>query len=210
MLDAYLFEKHLEDDEVVSQYVHKYWGVASGALAWPTIWFFAGIAILVMAPVRTVFIAFVVWSLFTIQWWLRNFLDYFLDVWIITDRGVISLQWEGWFHRTSSRILYSDIQGVSYEISGIVGTLNRVGTIAIEKVSTGGTISLSHVRHPRKVETLILQNMETYLHTKNLKNAKHVQELLSDIVAGQVQFTDVQGSAYKKGGKARTITFRKV
>ena len=38
---------------------------------------------------------------------------------------------------------------------------------------------------------MILKNMETYLHSKNMKDARHVQELLSGLVAGQVQLKDV-------------------
>ncbi len=211
MLDTYLFKKHLDDDEVVSQYVHKYWGVASSALFWPSVSLIAGIAFLIIAPVRTVLYIVIIWSLIMTQWWLRNFLDYFLDVWIITDQGVIALAWEGWFHRTSMRTLYSDIQGVSYEINGIMGTLNGYGTLSMEKISTGGKVSLSHVRYPRKIQALILQNMESYLHKKNLKNAKHVQDLLAEFVAEKIQLSDIQGTE-KHSAKEQTsgIIIRKV
>ena len=211
MLDTYLFKKHLDDDEVVSQYVHKYWGVASNALFWPSASLIAGIAFLIIAPVRTVLYIVIIWSLIMTQWWLRNFLDYFLDVWIITNQGVIALAWEGWFHRTSMRTLYSDIQGVSYEINGIMGTLNGYGTLSLEKISTGGKISLSHVRTPRKIQALILQNMESYLHKKNLKNAKHVQDLLAEFVAEKIQLSDMEG-AEKHSAKEQTsgIIIRKV
>jgi hypothetical protein len=106
-------------------------------------------------------------------WWARNFFDYYMDAWIITNHGVIDLEWHGWFHRQSARILFSDVQGVSYEIKGVTGTLMRFGTVSIEKISTGAAVSLSHVPRPRTVETLILRNMETYLHTKNLKDTKN-------------------------------------
>jgi len=133
------------------------------------------------------------------------------DVWIITDQGVIALAWEGWFHRTSMRTLYSDIQGVSYEINGIMGTLNGYGTLSMEKISTGGKVSLSHVRYPRKIQALILQNMESYLHKKNLKNAKHVQDLLAEFVAEKIQLSDIQGTE-KHSAKEQTsgIIIRKV
>ena len=122
----------------------------------------------------------------------RNFFDYYLDAWIITDQGIIDLEWHGWFHRQSSRVLYSDIQGVSYEVQGLMGTMLRYGTVSVEKISTGTAISLSSVENPRKIETLILKNMEAYLHSKNLKDSKHVQELLTNFVTNQVQIDAIK------------------
>ena len=51
---------------------------------------------------------------------------FWITIWmprLITNKGVIDLEWKGWFHRTSARILYSDIEAASYEIKGIMPTL---------------------------------------------------------------------------------------
>lgn len=197
-MEEFFFGKHLEDDETVSLIVHKYWGIATNSLFWPTVGFLAGWVALAVAPVRLMLIIVLTWSAAMAYWWLQRFFDYYLDVWLITDHGIIDLHWEGWFHRQSTRILYSDVQGVSHEIKGIVGTLTRCGTITVEKVSTGGTISLANVRNPRVVESKILKNMEAYLHKTNLKNAKHVQELLSKFVAENMQQSSLPEDAKKK------------
>ncbi|MEK7218490.1 MAG: hypothetical protein AAB728_03420 [Patescibacteria group bacterium] len=201
MLDDFLFKKHLEDDETVSMIVHKYWGVASQSLFWPSIAFIAGWAFLAVAPVKLVLYMVLPWSVFSAVWFLRSFLDYYLDVWIITDQGIIALRWEGWFHRTSNRILYSDIQGVGYEIKGIMGTLNRCGTLKMEKISTGGAVSIEQVRYPKKIEALILRNMEEYLHGKNMKNAKHVQDLLAEFVAEKIQLREISPKVKEESGE---------
>ncbi|MFA6039043.1 MAG: PH domain-containing protein [Candidatus Peribacteraceae bacterium] len=210
MLDNFLFKKHLEDDETVSLIVHKYWGVASQSMFWPSLALVAGLTFLALAPVKTVLYIVLPWSAFSLVWLLRNFLDYYLDVWIITDQGIIALKWEGWFHRTSNRILFSDIQGVGYEIKGLMGTLNRCGTLNIEKVSTGGAVSIANVRQPKKIEALILRNMEAYLHDKNLKNAKHVQDLLAEFVAEKIQLQDVSTKAQEEKKAKGVIVTRRV
>lgn len=150
-------------------------------------------------------------------WWIRNFFDYFLDAWIVTDQGIIDLEWLGLFHRKSARLLYSDMQGVSNEVNGIGGTLFRYGTLTVEKISTGAGISLPHVQNPRQVETIILRSMEEYMMKKNLKNAKHVQEVLATVIAEQYQLQSLQGgkkqtpnaetppAPKKKGFASRTI-----
>jgi hypothetical protein len=83
------------------------------------------------------------------------------------------------------------VQGVSYEINGVLGTLLRFGSISIEKISTGSSFTLDFVRKPRKVEAAILKNMESYLHTKNMKDASQIQDLLASLVAEKIQHDDL-------------------
>ncbi len=125
-------------------------------------------------------------------WCLRTFFDYYLDAWVVTTNGIIDIEWHGWFHRQSARVLYSDVQGASYEVKGVWQTVLNVGTISIEKISTGSAISMTHVKNPRRVEGAILQNMEEYLHKKNLKDAKTVQDILTTVVAREMQTKALQ------------------
>lgn len=144
----------------------------------------------VSTPIVVYIIAACVFASFV--WLLQSFLDYYLDVWLITNKGVIDLAWHGWFHRSSSRVLYSDIQGVSYETNGVLGTLFRFGDIAVEKISTGAEIQLPGVPKPRRIQTVIMEAMEHYLHKKNLKDASTVQKILADFVAGSVQKDELE------------------
>lgn len=194
MLQNALFANHLDDDEALVRVVHKHWLLGVRALFWPTCW---GVLVVLLAlgfPTRGMLIVSSILGFAVFVWWLRNFFDYFLDAWIITDHGIIDVAWHGWFHRESARILYSDIQGVSYEIKGVIGTLLQVGVIAVEKISTGDTVSLESVKRPKRVESLLLKCQETYLHSKNLKDSKHVQELLASMVSQRLQLDDLRDS----------------
>src|SRR3989344_5699073 len=168
MLDSFLFAKHMEEDEHVAVIVHKHWLIGLKFLFWPTLSFLLSWATLFLVfGQNIIFYIVALWSMSSIVWWLRYFFDYYLDAWIITNMGIIDLEWHGWFHRQSTRVLY--------------------GVINVEKISTGSVFSLTHVSRPLSVEAVILKNMEAYLHSKNLKDAKHVQELLAGLVAGQMQ-----------------------
>jgi hypothetical protein len=208
MFYSLFFLKHLEDDETLVRIVRQFNVVAVNTLFWPSVALIAGWAFLVIAPVRMVFIIVSVWTIFMLAWWINKFMEYYLDVWIITDHGIIDLKWQGWFHRQSTRILYSDIQGVSCETKGISETLMGCGTISMEKISTGAAVSLPHVRNPRTIEKLILHQMEAYLHKKNLKNAKHVQDLLAEFVAEKINFESLpsKGKDSSQKKKAGMIT----
>lgn len=192
MLSRLLFSKHLEDDEVLLRAVHKHWLLGLKALFWPTFFLAVSGFVVWLNPARGVVVVMAAWSLVVLVWWLRNFFDYYLDAWLITNQGIIDIAWHGWFHRQSTRVLYSDLQGISYEIKGVLGTLLRYGTISIEKISTGSVISLDYVHAPKQVEILVLQYQEKYLHQKNMKDAKQIQQLLAALVAEQIQLQDVK------------------
>ncbi|MBI2523864.1 PH domain-containing protein [Candidatus Peregrinibacteria bacterium] len=192
MLDRLLFLRHLEPDEELQKIVHKHWIVILLAVLWPGASFLLATVTIALLPYRPIVLLAGGWAAFSIIWWIRNFFGEYLDAWIVTDAAIINVEWFGWFHRKSTRILYSDIEEVSYEIQGILATLFRYGTLSIERVATGSVVDLDYVKSPREVESMILRNMETYLHTKNLKDATHVQEILSEIVAEQLQLRDIE------------------
>ncbi len=187
MLDRYFFARHLDDDEVIHYVVHKHWFMGLKVLLFPTVCFIGLWALLVAMPDQYVFYLVALVSVAVAVWWIRNFLDYYLDAWVVTNKGIIDLEWHGWFHRQSARILYSDIEAVSYEVNGILATLVGFGDMKLEKISTGSMIAMQQVRNPRMVESLILELMEKYLHKKNLKDATTVQKILAEFVAGTLQ-----------------------
>lgn len=191
MRDRLLFRRHLEEDEELRKIVHKHWGVILLAVIWPSVSVLLAIAAAVLLPYRTVILLAGCWASFSMVWWLRNFFGEYLDAWLVTDSAVIAIEWFGWFHRRSTRILYSDIEEVSYEVQGVLATFFRYGTVSVERIATGAVVSLDYVPHPREVTGTILRSMEEYLRTKNLKDAKNVQEILSTIVAEQLQLQQI-------------------
>lgn len=187
VLNAHFFSRHLDEAEELTAVVHKHWFMGLRSLVLPSGTFVALWVLLYAVRDLYVFYGVSLLSLATAVWWIRNFLDYYLDAWLITNKGVIDLAWHGWFNRTSSRVLYSDIQTVSYEIKGIWQTLFQVGNVSLEKISTGAVIAMENVSRPRRVESVILECMETYVHAKNLKDATTVKTILAEFVASSLQ-----------------------
>ena len=187
VLNSYFFGPHLDDEEEIVVAVHKHWLMGMRALWWPSVVFILVAGVLWFNHTKYVIYGISFAEVGVLIWWIRNFLDYFLDAWVITNKGIIDLEWHGWFHRSSARVLYSDIQGVSYEVNGIAGTLFGYGEMAVEKISTGSTINMPYVKTPRRVEAVILECMEAYMHKKNLKDSKTVQTILAEFVAGTLQ-----------------------
>lgn len=66
--------------------------------------------------------------LFLFLFWM----DYYLDMWIITNRRVIAIEQKGLFRREIAEILLPRVQDVTIEISGVVETFLKFGTIKIQ------------------------------------------------------------------------------
>ncbi|HLC75813.1 MAG TPA: PH domain-containing protein [Candidatus Peribacterales bacterium] len=182
-----LFHRHLEDDEPMYLLVHKHWMLSFVELALPLLALLGSWVLLYMAPIKPVFVTIFLVDIVILFWGMRNFLDYYLDALLITDRAVIDIEWHGWFHRESTRIDYSSIEGVSYEVQGILGTILNYGTITIERIGNGSVVEIEKVKRPRDVESAILACQSECLRTKNLKDSAQVKDIIAEIVAERMQ-----------------------
>jgi hypothetical protein len=185
-----LFNRHLEEDEPLYMVVHKHWLIGIKEMLLPVAVFVGTLAVLYYVPFRLAAMIVTVADIGVCIWILRNFFDYYLDGWVITDRAIIDVEWHGWFHRESTRIDYSSIEGVSYEIKGIFGTLLRYGTVSIEKISSGSTVSIEHVKNPRDIESIILACQEACIRSKNMKDSSTVKDIIAEIVAERMYLRD--------------------
>lgn len=74
-------------------------------------------------------------SLFLLVLWIYAaliFVDYYLDVWIITDRRVVNIEQKGLFLRDSSELRYRKIQDVTTEVKGFFPTMLDYGEVYVQ------------------------------------------------------------------------------
>jgi len=112
-------------------------------------------------------------------------LDWYMDAWIITNLGVIDLQWDGFFHKSSTRIEYHTIEGITYEIRGFWGTIMNYGDIMIERLGTGTVVTLKDVAFPKSIERKVLKYQAKFVSAKNFKDETALKDLLVQMVQGQ-------------------------
>lgn len=88
--------------------------------------------------------AFVVW------------IDYYLDVWIVTSHRIIDIEQFGLFNRQVSEIPLERIQDITIDIKGIIETLLHFGTIRIQ---TAGEreFFIKSVPHLQEIKDLVLR-----------------------------------------------------
>lgn len=98
------------------------------------------------------FIAF--YSFWLLICWITGFIfwtNYFLDVWIVTNKKLIDIEQLGLFQREISVLELDKIQDVTSEVHGIVATLMDFGKIHVQTAGTQREFVISDVEHPSEV-----------------------------------------------------------
>ncbi|MBU1019309.1 MAG: hypothetical protein ABII07_00990 [Patescibacteria group bacterium] len=110
-------------------------------------------------------------------------MNWYLDAWIITNHGIIDLQWNSFFDKSSTRIEYHTVEGITYQVKGFWGTIMNYGDIMIERLGTGTVVTLESVAFPKKVEREVLHYQEKFVRAKNFKD----ETALRDMLLGMLQ-----------------------
>lgn len=102
-------------------------------------------------------------SMFFLYAWLflfQNFIDYFLDIWIITTHRVIDIEQHGLFGRTTSELLLDRVQDVSSEVKGFIHTIFDYGNVHVQTAGERERFVFEKVPHPVHVSKRILELAE--------------------------------------------------
>ncbi len=103
----------------------------------------------------------------------QTFMEYWLDVFIVTEKRILDINQTGLFKRTISELRLYRTQDVTSEIKGFWNSLFNYGDVFVQ---TAGEIERFHfedVRHPNEVAKMILELSE-----KDRQN--HLEEAVED------------------------------
>ena len=98
-------------------------------------------------------IAFIIWT------------DYYLDVWIITNKNLIDVEQKGVFHREISTTRLSRIQDVNSEIKGLFQTFLNFGDLTIQNAGTNHQFKITGINNPVMVRENIEKAISQYNQT---------------------------------------------
>jgi hypothetical protein len=104
---------------------------------------------------------------FLIMLWFYSFLiwiDYYLDVWIITNERILNIEQRGLFVRHSSELQLGNVQDITTEVTGIIPTILNYGDVLVQTAGERERFVFRHVPDPYAVKGLIMQ---LYQKTKN-------------------------------------------
>lgn len=102
-------------------------------------------------------------SVFFLFAWLflfMSFMDYVLDMWIVTDRRILSVEQTGLFSRTVSELRLYRIQDVTATVNGIWNTMFNFGDVEIQTAAEKEHFLFEQVPNPNIVSKGILEMAE--------------------------------------------------
>lgn len=128
------------------------------------------------------------WAIIAVFKLLLLVADWYFDALLITNQSLIDIEWKGIFKRSSTRIEYHTIEGVSYEIVGFWGTVLNFGDITIERIGSGKVFGLKDVGFPKQAEREILNAQNEFVRNKSFRDHKALKDLLTNMMQDYSNF----------------------
>ena len=189
LFDKLVFHSHLHPEEKLIYVVHQHWFVIYKPVV--KIGFFGMLipALLwLMFPTTITLVFFGTWFVLGFLRFLYELIDWYFDVLLVTSYGIVDLDWRGFFDKSSSRIDYETVVGVSYDKTGIWSSLLNFGPLLVEKEGHGeNQIALPAAADPLEAERQILLAREKYLNAKNLEDGRAIKNILSNMIRQHIQ-----------------------
>jgi uncharacterized membrane protein YdbT with pleckstrin-like domain len=99
-------------------------------------------------------------SIFFLYAWLflfQSFIDWYLDIWIVTNYRIINIEQIGLFGRTTSELMLYNVQDVTSDIKGFIRTILDFGTIHIQTAGETKRFEFEDIEHPNHVAKRVLE-----------------------------------------------------
>lgn len=106
---------------------------------------------------------FVIWMLCWTLW-----TNYYLDVLVITDKRVFTIEQHGLFRRTSSSFRIDRIQNITVDQKGIIQALLGFGTIRLETAGESENFVGTFIADPYEIKKFINEMHDTALEKSQL------------------------------------------
>ncbi len=87
----------------------------------------------------------------------HSFIDYYLDIWIVTNERIMNIEQEGLFSRTISELKLLQIQDVTSEIQGIVPTFLGYGSVYVQTAAEHSHFHFKEIPDPYRVAKEIMR-----------------------------------------------------
>lgn len=96
--------------------------------------------------------------LFMIFWIVSYaiWIDYYFDIWIVTDSRIVNIEQNGLFSREISELKLEKIQDITSDIKGIIPTLLNYGDLQVQTAAEQERFLFRKISNPEEVKDLIM------------------------------------------------------
>ena len=106
--------------------------------------------------VEDIFLIFI-WLFFFIIW-----IDYYFDVWIVTNERIVNIEQKGLFSRGISELELENIQDITVEVCGIIPTFLNYGNLYVQTAAEKERFIFKHVPNPYAIKDLVMNLQKSY------------------------------------------------
>lgn len=164
-ISHYHFEGQQEDEKIL-QIIRRHW--FNIFMQYVPVIFMVILLLAVAVTVAALFPDFfreyslTIWffeSLLLLTIWIYAsliFVDYYLDVWIITDRRVVNVEQKGLFLRDVSELRYRKIQDVTTEVNGFFPTMLNYGNVYVQTAGERPRFLFRNVPNPYDIKGTLM------------------------------------------------------
>lgn len=180
----HFFKDYLEEGERILDVAHTH--IIRFKISASKVSFFGiilPIAIYLLFPVRQVFLVGLVWVTVGGLAMIYKFVDWYFDVWLLTNIGVIAIHRNGLFDVTTQKVDYHMITDVTYSVKGVLQTLFNFGDITLDRMSANVVMVLKDAANPKKLEKKITAYRDLYIQDKSFRDHNFLKGMLAEMIA---------------------------
>ena len=114
-----------------------------------------------------IFVLWVFWYLFTFGFILENFLSWFFNAYIVTNKRIVDMDFHGVLFRNISEAPLRNIEDVTHTISGAAQVVFNYGDVVIQTAAEKREFEFSLVPNPSVVQDVISDLVSKHKLRKN-------------------------------------------
>jgi len=175
------FRMHLEPEEEVLEVFHRHPFIMLPSFG--RILFFAFLVpmfLFYMFPEFVLF--FMLWMFIGGVRIIYVLFSWYHDALLATSVSLLKTYWNGFFDRSSTRLEYPMMEGISYNIKGFRRTIFNYGHVHVNRSGGTSLLELPDAINPPKVERLILRQQERFVSDQSMKDSETLKSLLVTMI----------------------------
>jgi len=158
----------LEENEEVIKIVRKHWLpmvfslVVSIFVAIAPIVFFVLLKKIIFSNItlQNLYVLVFFYLIYLIFVWISIFIswiNYYLDIWVLTNKKIVDIEQIGLFSRKVSSIRLDRIQDVKIEVLGLINTFLKIGNIRVQTAAQGEDFIIKTASNPEQIKQSIMK-----------------------------------------------------
>ena len=102
-------------------------------------------------PIRYQYVLVLIWYLITLVFTLESFLNWYFNVYIVTTKRIVDIDFWGLLYKNVSEADYEHVEDVTYSMGGVLQTIFNFGSIVIQTAAEQREFEFDGVPNPAEV-----------------------------------------------------------